>query len=82
MKPDYTDVSKFYGVGKGRTYEREGAYHNPLFPKHTSHLVPWPQRVVALRSEMEAPSQIGLEVRTIIRDNLPSALMAIDVGMD
>ena len=21
MKPDYTDVSKFYGVGKGRMYE-------------------------------------------------------------
>ena len=31
---------------------------------------------------MEAPSQIGLEVRTIIGDNLPSALMAVDVGMD
>ena len=31
---------------------------------------------------MEAPSQIGLEVRTVIGDNLPSALMAVDVGMD
>ena len=31
---------------------------------------------------MEVPSQIGLEVRTIIGDNLPSALMVVDVGMD
>jgi len=31
---------------------------------------------------MEVPSQIGLEVRTVIGDNLPYALMAVDVGMD
>ena len=31
---------------------------------------------------MEVPSQIGLEVRTVIGYNLPSALMAVDVGMD
>ena len=42
MKPDYTDVSKFYKVGKGRTYEQEGAYHNPLLPKPTPCLVPRP----------------------------------------
>ena len=49
MKPDYTDVSKFYGVGKGRTYEQEGSYRDPLLPKPTSHLVPRPQRLVTLR---------------------------------
>ena len=48
MKPNYTDVSKFYGVGKGRTYEREGAYRDPLLPNPTPHLVPLPQRVVTL----------------------------------
>ena len=42
MKPDYTDVSKFYGVGKGRTYEPEGGYHDPLFPQPTPCLVPRP----------------------------------------
>ena len=82
MKPYYTDVSKFYEVGKSKTYEREGAYHDPLFPKTTPHLVPWPQRVVTLRSEMEVPSQIGLEVGTVIGDNLPSALVVVDVGMN
>ena len=82
MKPDYTNVSKFYGVEKGRMYEREGAFHDPLFPKPTPRLVPQPQRHVTLRSEMEATSQIGLEVRTVIGDNLPSALVGVDVGMD
>ena len=48
MNPDNTDVSKFYGVGKGRMYEQEGVYHDPLLPKPTPHLVPWPQRVVTL----------------------------------
>ena len=42
MNPDYTYVSKFYGVGKGRTYEKEGAYHNPLLRKPTPRLVPRP----------------------------------------
>ena len=27
-------------------------------------------------------SQIGLEVRTVIGDNLPSTLVGVDVGMD
>ena len=31
---------------------------------------------------MEYPSQIGLEVRTVIGDNLPSTLTAVNVGMD
>ena len=42
MKPDYTDVSKFYRVGKGRTYERKGSYHGPFLPKTTRRLVPRP----------------------------------------
>ena len=50
MKPDYTDVSKFYGVGKGRMYEQEGAYHNPFLPNSTPLLVPCPHRDVTLRS--------------------------------
>ena len=82
MKPDYTDVSKFYRVGKCRTYEREGAFLDPLFPKATSRLVPRPQRLVTLRSEMEVTSQIGLEARTVIGDNLPYVVVGVDVGMD
>ena len=31
---------------------------------------------------MEVTSHIGLEVRTVIGDNLPSALVGVDVGMD
>ena len=49
MKPNYTDaLSKFYGIGKGRTYEQEGAFHDPLLPKATPRLVPQPQRLVTL----------------------------------
>ena len=49
MKRDYTDASsKFYKVGKRRTYAREGAFHDPLFCKATPHLVPHPQRLVTL----------------------------------
>ena len=49
MKPDYTDApSKFYGIGKGRTYEQEGAFQGPLLPKATPPLVPQPQRLVTL----------------------------------
>ena len=82
MKPDYIDVSKFYGVGKGRTYEREGAFRDPLLPKATLRLVPQPQRIVTLRAEMEATSHIGIEARIVIGDNLQSALVGVDVGMN
>ena len=53
-----------------------------MLPKPTPRLVPQPKRVVTLRSEMEATSQIGLEVRTVIGDNLPSALVGVDVRMN
>ena len=49
MKPDYTDASsKIYGVGKGRMYEREGAFRDPLLPNFTPCLVPQPQILVTL----------------------------------
>ena len=48
MKSDYTDVSKFYGVGEGSMYEQEGAFHDRLLPKATPRLVPRPQRLVTL----------------------------------
>ena len=31
---------------------------------------------------MEETSQIGLEARTVIGDNLPSSLVGVDVGMN
>ena len=83
MKPYYTDApSKFNGIGKGRTYEWELSFQDPLLPKAITRLVPQPQRLVKLQSEMEATSQIGLEARSVIGDNLPSALVGVDVGMD
>ena len=82
MNLDYIDVSKFCRVGKGRMYEREAVVRNPLLPKPTPRLVPQQQIFVTLRSEMEATSHIGLEVRTVIGDNLPSSLVGVDVGMN
>ena len=49
MKLDYTDApSKFYGIGKVRTYEQEGAFRDPLFPKDAPCLIPQPKRLVTL----------------------------------
>ena len=58
MNPYYIDMSKFYGVGKCRTYEQEGAFHDPLFPKATPCLVPHPQRLDTLQSDMEQPLRL------------------------
>jgi hypothetical protein len=60
MQPDYTNLpSKYYGVGKGRTYNRRGAFRDPVFPRPPPPLVSHPPRVVSLPSEMEATSQVG-----------------------
>ena len=45
-------------------------------------LVPQPKNLVTLQAEMDATSQIGLEVRTILGENLQSALFGVGVGMD
>ena len=83
MKPDYTDVkSKYYGIGKGRTYQKAGALRDQMETKPNPPLVPQPKNLVTLQEEMDATSQIGLEVRTILGENLQSALFGVGVGMD
>ena len=54
MNPDYTDFpSKYYGVGRGRTYNLKGAFRDTTFPQPLPPLVSQPLRVVTLWSEME-----------------------------
>jgi hypothetical protein len=83
MHPDYTDLpSKYYGVGKGQTYNQRGAFQDPSFPRPPPPLVSRPPRVVSLPSEMEATSQVGKDVRDAIEDNINSSLIGIDVGLN
>ena len=83
MKPYYTNVkSKYYGIGKGRTYEKEGTLRDQMETKANPPLVPQPKNRVTLEAEMDATSQIGLEARTILGENLQSALFGVGVGMD
>ena len=83
MKPDYTNVkSKYYGIGKGRTYEKAVALRDQMEIKANPPLVPQPKNLVTLQAEMDVTSQIGLEVRTSLGENLQSALLGVSVGMD
>ena len=41
MYPDYTSLpSKYYGTGKGRTYDCKGAYRSATLSMHPQPLVP------------------------------------------
>jgi hypothetical protein len=81
MKPDYTDVhSKFYGVGKGRIYDREGAHRDPATLRPPPQ-ISRPPRLVALKSEMEPTSQLGTTARNFVGDGLSSVLVGVDVGL-
>jgi hypothetical protein len=81
MKPNYTDVpSDFYGVGKGRIYNRKGALRDPTTIQPPPE-IPRPPRVVALRSEMETTSQLGTVGRESVGDGLASALAGVEVGL-
>jgi hypothetical protein len=54
MEPDYTNIpSIYYGVGKGQTYNRRGAYRDPVFPRPPPPLVSHPPRVVYLYLDID-----------------------------
>ena len=51
INPDYTNVkSKYYGIGKGRTYEWEGALRDEKVAKVDPPFVPQPQNLVTLQA--------------------------------
>ena len=53
MHPDYTSLpSKYYGIGKGRTYDRKGAYQSVTLNWPATPLVPHPTREFASHSEL------------------------------
>ena len=83
MRPYYTDLpSKYYGAGKGRTYNQRDAFRDPLLPQPPAPLVPRLRRFVTLPSELEVTSQISPEVRGAIGKSLQLDLVGIDVGMN
>jgi hypothetical protein len=52
MKPDYTSLpSKYYGTGKGRTYNRKGAYRSGALSRPPQPPVPRPKGAFASLSE-------------------------------
>jgi hypothetical protein len=82
MKPDYTSLpSKYYGTGKGRTYNRKGAYRSGALPRPPQPLVPRPKGAFASLSEFQSTSEVGKEARTAIGENLESMFYGVDVGM-
>ena len=82
MKPNYTSLpSKYYGTGKGRTYNRKGAYRSGSLPRPPQPLVPLPKGVFASLLEFQSTSKVGKEARTAIGENLESMFYGVDVGM-
>ena len=81
MKPDYTDIhSKFYGVGKGRIYNRKGSLRDPS-TLEPPPLISHPPRLVTYKSEMEPTSQVGTTTRHNGAECLTSAFVGVDVGL-
>jgi hypothetical protein len=83
MHPDYTILpSRYYGVGKGRTYDRKWECRDASLPRPPPPLVSLPTGEFASHAEMQATSQVGKEARTAIKDNLEFILYGIDVGLN
>jgi hypothetical protein len=82
MHLDYTSLpSKYYGTGKGRTYDRKGAYRSVALSRPPQPLVPRPTGAFASLSEFQATSEVGKEARTAIGENLEAMFYGVDVGM-
>ena len=81
MKPDYTDIHfEFYGVGKGRIYNKKCALRDPSTlqpPPHISH----PPRLVTYKSDMEPTSQVGTTVRHNVFEGLTLTFVGVDARM-
>jgi hypothetical protein len=83
MHPDYTSLpSKYYGTGKGCTYDRKGAYRSAAVSRPPQPLVPRPTGAFASLSELQATSEVGKEARSAIRENLEAIFYGVDVGMN
>jgi len=81
MKPDYTDIhSEFYGVGKGRIYNRKGALRDPSTLRPPPP-ISRPPRLVTYKSEMEPTSQVGTTARHNAAKGLTSTFVGVDVGL-
>jgi len=51
MKQNYTNIkSKYYGIGKGRTYEQEGALRDEKASKANPPFVPQPKNLITLQA--------------------------------
>jgi hypothetical protein len=82
MHLDYTSLlSNYYGTGKGRTYDRKGAYQNATLLRPQQPLVPLPIGEFASHSEFQATSEVGKEFRNSIEENLEAIFYGVDVGM-
>jgi hypothetical protein len=82
MKLDYTNLSsKYYGTGKGRTYNRKGAYRSGALSRPPQPPVPRPKGTFASLSVFQSISEVGKEARTAIGENLESMFYGVDVGM-
>jgi hypothetical protein len=68
-------------LGKGRTYDRKGAYRSAALSRPPQPLVPRPTGAFASLSEFQATSEVGKEARTAIGENLEAIFYGVDVGM-
>ena len=82
MDPNYTDTgSKFYGAGKGHTYERPDAMQDVGFRPPTPCLAPRPPRVVKLPEELAFISSVASQMRKKIQEHIAATLGGVEVGL-
>ena len=82
MDPNYTDIgSKFYGAGKGHTYQRLDAIKYVGFRPLAPHLAPQPPRVVTLLEELALISSAASQMREKIQEHIAAALGGVEVDL-
>jgi len=75
MHPDYTDTpSRFYGAGRGCSYDRPGARRDPTIVPPPPWLLPHPDRTIVRSEDVVESSQLGTEVRTRVADTVRTVL--------
>ena len=81
INPDYTDILfDFYGVGKGRIYNRKGALRDPSTLRPPPH-ISRPPRLVNYKLEMDPTSQVGTTARHNVVEGLTSTFVGVDVRL-